>query len=79
MTTQSISPPIPSQAFRRTVRLLLATAAVLVLATAAFVLGRVTVNSGSTASNVPAPSTQSPVSSDLGVCQHYGHFYSAAC
>ena len=81
MTTQSINVPLPSHNLSRTLRVLLATVAILAIATMAFVIGRVTVNSSlpSKAPAVRTVSTQPPASSYSEVCQQIGHYRSAGC
>ena len=62
----------------RSLRILLVTAAILVLATVAFVVGRVTVSSSSTPAKAPV-SVQVPASNDTGTCQHVAHLGLVAC
>ncbi len=62
----------------RSLRIFLATAAILVLATVAFVVGRVTVSSSATPAAAPV-GVQVSASNDTGLCQHIGHFPLAAC
>jgi flagellar basal body-associated protein FliL len=64
----------------RSLWILLATAAVLVLVlvTAAFLVGRVTVSSSSTPAKTSA-GVQAPASNDTEICQHVGHFPLRAC
>ena len=78
MTTTSLSPPARVQAIGRTLRMLLAAAAILILLGAAFVVGRVTVSSGSAPGKAPAASTQ-VLGSNSGICQQVGHFRSTGC
>jgi hypothetical protein len=71
--------PSPVLAMGRALRIFLLTAAILALATVAFVLGRVSVGSGSVPTNAPAASTQLPTTNDTGTCQQIVHFRSVAC
>jgi hypothetical protein len=57
----------------------LVTASILALFTVAFLLGRVSVGSSAAPSAVPAVSTQLPASVDMGMCQHFERYISAAC
>ena len=78
MTTTALSAPGPVQAMGRTLRMLLATATVLILLAAAFVLGHVTVRSSSAPGIAPGLTTQVQ-GSNTGICQQVGHFRSAGC
>jgi hypothetical protein len=78
MTTTSLSAPPRVQAIGRTLRMLLAAAAIVILLGVAFVVGRVTVSSSSAPGTAPAASTQLP-GSNSGICQQVGHFRSAGC
>jgi hypothetical protein len=78
MTTTPISAPARVQSIGRTLRMLLAAAAILVLLGAAFVVGRVTVSSTSAPGKAPAASTQVP-GSNSGICQQVGHLRSTGC
>jgi len=78
MTTTSLSAPARVQAIGRTLQMLLAAAAILILLGAAFVVGRVTVSSSSAPGKAPTVSTQAP-GSNSGICQQVGHFRSAGC
>jgi hypothetical protein len=75
MTTTSLSAPGPVQATGRTLRMLLATATILILLAAAFVVGHVTVSSSSAPAIAPAVRTQ-VLGSNTGICQQVGHFRS---
>jgi hypothetical protein len=66
-------------AMGRALRIFLITVTILALATVAFVLGRVSVGSGSVPTNAPAVSTQVPTANDSGTCQQIAHFRSEAC
>jgi hypothetical protein len=81
MTMTSISAPGPVQAMGRTLRMLLATATILILLAAAFVVGHVTVSSSSAPGTAPAVRTQvqSSNSGISGICQQVGHYRSAGC
>jgi hypothetical protein len=79
MTTTSVSAPgRPVQAMGRTLRMLLATATILILLAAAFIVGHVTVSSSSTPGMAPAVRTQVQ-GSNTGTCQQVGHYLSAGC
>jgi hypothetical protein len=78
MTISSTTLPLV-HTMGRSLRILLVTAAILVLATVAFILGRVTVNSSSTPAKVPAVVAHVPASNEPGICQQVGHFRSAGC
>ena len=71
--------PSPVLAMGRALRIFLFSAAILALATAAFVLGRVSVGSGSVPTTAPAVSTQLRTANDMGACQQVVHYGSAAC
>jgi hypothetical protein len=71
--------PSPVLAMGRALRIFILTATILALATVAFVLGRVSVGSGSVPTNAPAVSTQAPTATDAGTCQQIAHFRSVAC
>jgi hypothetical protein len=58
--------------------MLLATATILILLAAAFVVGHVTVSSGSAPGIAPAVRTQVQ-GSNAGICQQVDHFRSAGC
>ncbi len=75
MTTHSITAPLPVQAMGRALRLLLATVAILVLITTAFVVGRVTVGSSPAQAKHPAVNTEVLASSSTGICEQVGHFF----
>jgi hypothetical protein len=81
MTSPSVTAPGPVLATGRALRILLVAAAILVLATAAFVLGRISSgsSSGSVSPKVPAVSTQQPVSNDSGTCQQIRHHLVTEC
>ena len=81
MTMTSISAPGPVQAMGRTLRMLLATATILILLAAAFVVGHVTVSSSSAPGTAPAVRTQVQGSNSgiSGICQQVGHYRSAGC
>jgi hypothetical protein len=81
MTSPSITAPLPhAEGTGRAFRLLLITLAILVVATVAFVVGRVTASGSSPAPiNAPAVSRQLTGSIDSGVCQQVGHFVSSGC
>jgi hypothetical protein len=79
MTTQSIAVPVPSHALGRTLRWLLVAVAVLAVAVAAFMVGRMTVGSTPAPATQPAVISHVPASADPGICQQIGHFRSAAC
>jgi hypothetical protein len=78
MTTTSLSAPARVQAIGRTLRMLLAAAAILILLGAAFVVGRMTVSSSAAPGKAPAASTQVP-GSNSGICPQVGHFRSTGC
>jgi hypothetical protein len=78
MTGPAITAPITLGAMGRTFRILLV-AAILVLATAAFFVGRVSAGSSPVLTRAPAVSTQLPASNNSGVCQQVGHFLSGGC
>jgi hypothetical protein len=78
MTTTSLSAPAHIQAIGRTLRMLLAAAALLILLGAAFVVGHVTVSSSSAPGKAPAVSAQVP-GSNSGICQQVGHLRSMGC
>jgi len=71
--------PSPVLAMGRALRIFLLTTAILALATVAFVLGRVSVDSGSVPTTTPAVSSQLPTANDTGTCQHIVHYGSVAC
>jgi hypothetical protein len=77
MTISSTTFPLV-RTMGRTLRILLVTAVILVLATVAFVVGRVTVSSSSTLAKAPV-GVQAPASNDAGTCQQVGHFRLPAC
>ncbi len=79
MTISSPTVPTFVQTTGRSLRILLVTAAILVLVSVAFVIGRVTVGSGPAPTTPPAAKTFVPVSNDNGICQQVGHFRSAGC
>jgi hypothetical protein len=79
MTISSTTAPTPVQTTGQGLRILLVTAAILVLISVAFVIGRVTVSSSRAPAKAPAASTMMPVSNDGGSCQQVGHLQSAGC
>jgi hypothetical protein len=81
MTSPSVTAPGQVLATGRALRILLVTVAILVLATAAFVLGRVSSGSstGSASPKVPAVSTHLPASNDSGTCQQIRHYLVTEC
>lgn len=80
MTTTSVSAPGPVQATGRTLRMLLATATILILLAAAFLVGHMTVSSSSAPAPGTAPAARTQVQgSNTEVCQQVGHYRSAGC
>jgi hypothetical protein len=79
MTGPAITAPLTLGSMERTVRILLVAAAILIFATAAFFLGRVSVGSSPVPTKAPAVSTRLPASDNSGVCQQVGHFLSGGC
>ena len=79
MTVPSSTVPALVQMTGRAMRVLLVTAAILVLFSVAFVIGRVTVTSGPAPVSTPATSKLVPASNDNGLCQQVGHLRSAGC
>jgi hypothetical protein len=77
MTISSTTFPLV-RTMGRSLRILLVTALILVLATVAFVVGRATVSSSSTPARAPV-GVQAPASNDTGTCQQVGHFRLTAC
>ena len=77
MTSPSIT--LPAQATGRMLRVFLATLAIVLVATVAFVVGRVTTNSIANPAKAPVVSTQLPPSNGPAPCEHIGHYRSAAC
>ena len=75
MTTPSMTYPIRvHQAMGRALRILLASLAIILLVTVAFVVGRVTVSSNTSPAQAPAVHTQAPASSaDSGRFCQVGH------
>ncbi len=71
--------PSPVLAMGRALRIFLLSATILALATAAFVLGRVSVGSGSAPTTAPAVSTQLPTATAAGTCQQIVPYPSLAC
>jgi hypothetical protein len=69
----------PVLAMGRALRIFLITATILALATMAFVLGRVSVGSGSVPTSTPAVNTQVPTTNASGTCQQIAHSRSVAC
>jgi hypothetical protein len=78
MTISSTTDPTLVQTTGRALRILLVTAAILV-ASVAFVIGRVTVSSSQAPVTTPATSKLVPASNDNGICQQLGHLRSAGC
>jgi hypothetical protein len=79
MTVPSSTVPALVQTTGRALRILLVTAAILVLFSVAFVIGRVTVNSSPAPVTTPATSKLVPASYDNGICQQAGRLRSAGC
>jgi len=79
MTISSTTVPTSVQMAGRALRIVLATAAILILASVAFVIGRVTVSSTPAPATAPLSSTLMPASNAGGSCQQVGHFRSAGC
>ena len=79
MTIPSSTVPAFVQTTGRTLRILLVTAAVLVLLSVAFVIGRVTVSSSPVPVTTPATGKLVPASYDNGICQQVGRLRSAGC
>jgi hypothetical protein len=77
MTISSTTLPLV-RTMGRSARILLATAAILVLVTVAFVVGRATVSSSSTPAQAPM-GVQAPTSNNTGICYPVAHFPLAAC
>ena len=75
MTAPSITHPIPvRQAMGRSLRMLLAALALVLLVTLAFMVGRLTVSSNTTPAPAPAVHTQAPSSAtDTGRLCQVGH------
>jgi hypothetical protein len=78
MTGSAITAPITLGAMGRTLRVLLVAAAIL-LATATFFLGRVSVGSSPVLTKVPAVSTLLPALNNTAICQQVGHLRSGGC
>ena len=78
MTVHSSTVPALVQT-GRALRILLVTAAMLVLVSVAFVIGRVTVSSSPAPVTTPATSKLVPASNDSGICQHVGRIQSGGC
>jgi hypothetical protein len=78
MTVHSSTVPTLVQTTGRALRILLVTAAILV-ASVAFVIGRVTVSSSPVPVTTPATSKLVPASNDNGICQQVGRLRSAGC
>jgi hypothetical protein len=76
MTTPSITHPMPvHQAMGRSLRILLAAVALVILVTVAFVVGRVTVSSNPAPAQAPAVHAQAPLASvDNGRMCQIGHY-----
>ena len=80
MTISSTTVPNLVQTTGRVLRIILATAAILVLVSVAFVVGRATVSSSPAPATAPASATAVPVSNDTGICQHVGlHLTNGDC
>jgi hypothetical protein len=79
MTVPSSMIPALVQTTGRALRTLLVTAAILVLLSVAFVIGRVTVSSSPAPVTTPATSKLVPASNDNGICQQVGRLRSAGC
>jgi hypothetical protein len=79
MTGPAITAPITLGSMERTLRIVLVAAAILVFATAAFFLGRVSVGSSPVPTKAPAASTRLPASHNTDFCQQVGHFLSGGC
>ena len=71
--------PSPVLAMGRALRIFLLIGAILALVTVAFVLGRVSVGSGSASTTAPVVSTRLPTANDTGTCPQIGHNRSVAC
>jgi hypothetical protein len=79
MTVHSTIVPTFVQTTGRALRALLVTAAILILLSAAFVIGHVTVSSGSAPATTPSTSKLVPASNNNGICQQVGRLRSAGC
>jgi hypothetical protein len=79
MTVPSNTVSALVQTTGRSLRILLVTAAILVLLSAAFVIGRVTMSSSRAPITTPATSKIAPSSNDNEVCQQVGRLRSAGC
>ena len=79
MTVSSTTGPALVQTTGRALRILVVTAAILVLLSVAFVIGRVTVSSSPAPVTTPAVSRVVPASNDNGICQQVGRLRSAGC
>jgi hypothetical protein len=79
MTVPSSTVPAFVQTTGRALRILLVTAAILVLFSVAFVIGRVTVSSSPVPATTPATSKIVPASASNGICQQVGRLRSAGC
>ena len=77
MTYPSIT--LPAQATGRALRVFIATLTVVLIATVAFMVGRVTTTSISTPTKAPVVSTQLPATNNTAICEQVGHFRSAGC
>lgn len=79
MTGSAITAPVTLGSMERTLRILLVAAAILIFATAAFFLGRVSVGSSPVLTKVPAVSTLLPALNNTAICQQVGHLRSGGC
>ena len=78
MTVPSSTVPTLVQTTGRALRILFVTAAILVLVSVAFIIGRVTVSSNPAPVTTPATRLV-PASNDNGICQHFGRIQSGGC
>jgi hypothetical protein len=79
MTVNSIAVPAFVQTTGRALRILLVTAAILVLLSVAFVIGHVTASSSPAPVTTPATSKLVPASNNNDICQQVGHIRSEGC
>jgi hypothetical protein len=79
MTVHSTTVPALVQTTGRALRILLVTAAILVLFSVAFVIGHVTVSSNPAPVTTPSTSKLVPTAYNNGICQQVGRLRSAGC